>query len=196
MDQLKRRLMLALATALVLSVAVADEKGEKKAAKAVEKRQEIDKVAQATLDELFEKSEKAKKLYDQAHGYAVFSNYKFQFFISGGGGSGVAVGRNPASRTYMKMGTGGVGLGIGGKKYSLVLLFEDKRSFDGFVDKGWQADTQASAAAGSAAAEVASTFKNGVAYYQITEKGLIASADVSGTKFWKDSDLNKARRKS
>jgi hypothetical protein len=33
--------------------------------------------------------------------------------------------------------------------------------------------------------------RNGVAYYQLTDKGLMASADISGTKYWKNDDLNK-----
>ncbi len=32
---------------------------------------------------------------------------------------------------------------------------------------------------------------NGLAVYQITDKGLMLNADISGTKFWKDKNLNK-----
>ena len=179
---------LAMAIASPMVMADTDEKQQKKAAENAEKRQAIDKVAQETLDELFAESESAKKLYDKAYGHAVFSNFKFQFIIAGGGGQGVAVAGG--KRTYMKMGTAGVGLGIGGKKQSIIFLFENEKSFRSFVDKGWQADAQAGAAAGTAAAEAETTFKNGVAYYQITKKGLIASADISGTKYWKGDELN------
>ena len=34
------------------------------------------------------------------------------------------------------------------------------------------------------------TFMNGVAFFQITDKGLMAHADITGTKFWKVDDLN------
>ena len=34
-----------------------------------------------------------------------------------------------------------------------------------------------------------SSFIDGVAFYQITEKGLMAHADVSGTKFWVNDEL-------
>jgi lipid-binding SYLF domain-containing protein len=187
---MKRAILVLLVLVLVLPGALAADKKEEKAAKQQAKRQDIDRMAKETLDELLGESGAAKELYDKAFGYAVFSNYKFQLILAGGGGQGVAVEKGPGNRTYMKMGTGGIGLGIGGKKYSLVFLFQNEASFRNFVDKGWQADTQAGAAAGTASADVESTFTKGVAYYQITEKGLIASADISGTKYWKNDKLN------
>ena len=159
-----------------------------------EDRAEIDAMADATMKELFEASSDAKTLFDKAVGYAVFSNVKVQLGISGGGGKGVAVSKSGA-RTYMKMGTGGVGLGIGAQKYQVIFLFQTEKSLESFVDKGWQADTSAQAAAGDAAAGAAASFKDGIAYYQITEKGLIASADITGTKYWKDDDLNEKKSK-
>lgn len=146
-------------------------------------------MAKETLIELFESIEDAKVLYDKAIGYAVFSNVKVQLGISGGGGKGVAVPK-AGNRTYMKMGTGGIGFGIGAQKYQVIFLFETEKALESFVEKGWQADTSAQAAAGEAAVGAAASFKNGIAYYQITDKGVIASADITGTKYWKDDDLN------
>ena len=77
-----------------------------------------------------------------------------------------------------------------GKKYNVVFLFENQKPFDSFVDKGWQADTQAGVAAGTAGADAAATFRGGVAVYQITDKGLMASVDITGTKYWKHKKLN------
>jgi len=171
--------------------AVAEE-GDKET-KPEKKRAEIDARSKETLDELLAKNEKAKELYDTAHGYAVFGNWKFAFVVSGGGGSGVAVDKATGKRTYMNMGTVGVGLGLGGKKYQVVFLFQDDKTFNGFIEKGWQADTSATAAAGTAAAEAGTGFVNGIAIYQITDSGLMAQADVAGTKYWKDSKLNESQ---
>jgi lipid-binding SYLF domain-containing protein len=91
----------------------------------------------------------------------------------------------------MKMGTAGVGLGLGVNKYDVIFLFQDKQTFDNFVNKGWQADAGATASAGKAAADVKTNFVNGLAIYQITEKGLMANADIAGTKYWKNDKLNK-----
>jgi len=179
---------LCLSLLLLAAPALAAEKEKKD--KHAEKRAEIDAMAKETMSELFAKSKDAKQLYDKAVGYAVFENLKIALGVSGGGGSGVAVSKT-GQRTYMKMGTAGVGLGIGGQKYKLIFLFEDEKAFQSFVDKGWQADASAQAAAADAGANAAATFKDGVAFYQMTDKGLIASADISGTKYWKNEELNK-----
>jgi lipid-binding SYLF domain-containing protein len=184
-------LTLALSSATVLAADKVDEKEkvDKKAAKHAEKKSEIDAMAKKTLHDVLEKSPEAKKLYDKSYGYAAFENLKIALGVSGGGGSGVAV-TKAGKRTYMKMGTAGIGLGIGGQKYEVLFLFESQKAFDSFVDKGWQADTSAQASAGDKGANAASTFKDGVAFYQITDKGLMASADIAGTKYWKNDELN------
>jgi len=143
-----------------------------------------------TLDALFESSPQAKELHGSAFGYAVFSNIKISLVITGGGGHGVAVNRQSGQRTYMHMGTAGLNLGLGGQKYQVVFLFETEKAFRDFVDVGWQAEASANAAAGTKGANAAAGFRNGVAIYQITDKGLMAQADISGTKYWKSKKLN------
>jgi lipid-binding SYLF domain-containing protein len=155
------------------------------------KRLKIDEMADESLSEVLAKNPKAEALYEDAYGWAVFDNLKIAFGFSGGGGNGVAVTKSTNDRTYMKMGTVGVGLGLGGKKYQVVFLFQDERTFSGFVDKGWQADASASAVAGTEGAEAQTGFVNGMAVYQLTDKGLMAQADIAGTKYWKNKKLNK-----
>jgi len=181
-------MLIAVMIALSLTVVWAGEK--EKEANNQEKRDEINAMAKEALAELFEGNSKAKVLYDKAAGYAVFDNLKIQFIVAGGGGVGVAVDKASGEETYMKMGTGGIGFGLGGKKYQVIFLFENEKRFTSFVEKGWKADSSAGAAAGDASAGVEAQFQDGMAYYQITESGLIASADVAGTKYWKNKKLN------
>ncbi len=168
---------------------LAQEKSSKEL-KIEAKRAEIDENAQEALQRLFEKKPEAKKLFDQSYGYAVFTNVKVALGISGGGGKGVAVVRSTGQRTYMKMGTAGVGFGLGGQKYQVIFFFQTKEVFDRFVNEGWQADASAKAAAGTHGANAKTAFTNGLAIYQLTKAGLIANADISGTKYWKDDKLN------
>jgi lipid-binding SYLF domain-containing protein len=93
-------------------------------------------------------------------------------------------------KTYMKMGTGGVGLGLGANKYQVVFLFQDSRTYESFVTKGWQADAGATASAGTNAAEAKTGFVNGIAIYQMTENGVMLNADIAGTKYWQNDKLN------
>ncbi len=153
-------------------------------------RMKIDETAQEALKTLFASSPKAENLFEMSYGWAVFDNLKLAFGFSGGGGNGVAKARESGEKTYMKMGTAGIGFGLGINKYQVVFLFQDSQTYDNFVNKGWQADAGATASAGKNAAEVKTDFSNGLAIYQITEKGLMALADIAGTKYWKNKKLN------
>jgi lipid-binding SYLF domain-containing protein len=159
-------------------------------ADALERRQSIDGNAQATLDKLFAERADAKALYDRAVGYAVFTATKAGFIVSGGSGTGVAVNKATGQRTYMRMGTGGIGLGIGAQRYDMIIMFEDDAILGRFVQGGWDSSATAQAAAGQEGVAVRSSCIHGVAFYQLTEKGLMAHADVSGTRFWVSDDLN------
>ena len=154
------------------------------------KRAKIDETAQQALDELFTKSVKAETLFEKAYGYAVFDNLKVAVILSGGGGNGVAVDKETGDRTYMKMGTAGIGLGLGGQTYQVVMFFQDKGTFVNFVENGWQADAGVTAAAGTEGVNPSVGFVNGLAIFKITDTGLMANADVAGTKYWKNKKLN------
>lgn len=158
--------------------------------KVLERRREIDTRAQQTLEKLLDTQQAVKALYDRAAGYAVFTATKAGFIVTGGGGTGVAVDKASGRRTYMRMGTGGIGLGIGAQRYDLVILFETPAHVDRFIRGGWDASTTAQAAAGSDGVTVTSSFIDGVAFYQITDRGLMAQADISGTRFWTVNELN------
>ena len=158
------------------------------ATKVQKKRDKVDRIARESLERLFEESAKAKRLYDRADGYAVFDNTKISLGITGGAGVGVAV--QDDNRTYMKMATGGLNVGLGGQVYQVVFLFEDSGTFDNFVNSGWQASASASAVAGKAGANAEASFTNGLAVFQLTEAGLMLQADISGTKYWKSKKLN------
>ncbi len=152
-------------------------------------RAQIDATAGAALDQLLKENAKAKELYHKAYGWAAFDNLKIAVGISGGGGKGVAVAKKSGKRTYMSMASGGVGLSLGEQKYQVIFLFVDSHSFNRFVKNGWEATAAASAAAGKGSGSQTG-FVNGMAVYQIDARGLMASADIAGTKYSVDDDLN------
>jgi len=154
------------------------------------KRSQIDATAGAAVDQLLKGNASAKELYEKAYGWAAFDNLKLGFFFSGGGGKGVAVAKKAGKRTYMAMGSAGFGLAFGGKKYEVVFLFQDSKSFNQFVNSGWQAQGAANATAGKEQVGGQTGFVNGMAIYQIGSAGLMANVDVSGSKYFKDKDLN------
>jgi lipid-binding SYLF domain-containing protein len=184
-----RRLLLA-ASAMLATLVCAVSGAQEVDPKVAQERQEADTRADEIIAEFLASVDGAQALYDKAAGYAVFRVTKAGFGVSGAGGTGVAVNTATSHRTYMKMGSGGVGWTFGASRYDIVILFETAERLEGFMAGGWDSAATAQAAAGSAKSGVSSTFFDGVAYFQISDKGLMASADVSGTRFWVAEDLN------
>lgn len=161
---------------------------------AAEQRAEIDEMAAGMLADLYRLKPIARDQVKKAAGYAVFSNVGVNIiFASFAGGKGVVVDRR-GRRTYMKMGSAGLGLGLGVKDFRAVFVFRTKEKFEAFVEKGWDFSGQVDAAAKSdkkgAAVGLAETAIRDVEVYQITKNGLALQATLQGTKYWKDKDLN------
>jgi lipid-binding SYLF domain-containing protein len=154
-----------------------------------ERRQEILDMSKSAITAL-SKDASAKELIDDSYGHAVFDTTKGGFIVTGAGGTGVAMRKNGANPVYMHMGSGGVGLGAGLENYKFIVLFENEEVYERFIDGEWSAGATAQAAAGRDGAAVVGKFVNGVAVYHITDKGLIAQADVSGVRFWPSDRLN------
>lgn len=149
---------------------------------------EIDAMASGALKRLFAANGKARDLFDQSFGYAVFDSRKMSFMFTTGFGAGVAVERATGKRIYMKMASGGVNVGMGAQWYQVVFLFETKSKFENFVDHGWEAGGGGSAVVLDEGADLGARFNQGIAVFQMTEKGLMLAADLTGTKYWKDDD--------
>ena len=168
---------------LIAGAALAQSKEDKD-------RAAIKASSQESLQTLFTTIPTSKALYDKAAGYAVFATTKAGFIVTGGGGSGIAVDKAADKTVFMKMGMGGVGLGIGAQKYDMIILFETAARVQTFIDGGWDSAAAAKAVAGSDSAAVSQDFVEGSIIYTVGEKGLMASADLSGARFWVDEDLN------
>ena len=150
----------------------------------------IDTRAERTLETLLESNSGARQLFEQAAGYASFSATKAGFFITAGGGTGVLVDKTTENRVYMHMGTGGIGIGIGAQTYDLIIFFENQPILEAFKGGGWDSSANAQAAAGQVGYTATSSFVDGVAFFQLTDKGLMAMADVASTRFWVAKNLN------
>ncbi len=154
-----------------------------------EVRAEIDQMEKSAIENLYKASPYAREQMDSSYGYAVFDNRKFSFMITTEYGAGVAVERS-GKRTYMKMASGGVNIGLGGEFYQIVFLFQNKGAFDKFVNDGYDFGSEATATGGTESARTEVRFVNGVAIYKLDSKGLKLTLDLTGTKYWKDDELN------
>jgi lipid-binding SYLF domain-containing protein len=160
-----------------------------------EARQKIQAMSKETLKLLYTFVPSAKEEVANAYGYAVFSNLGINvLLISTENGSGLAHNNRTGEDVYMKMFSGGLGVGLGVKDFRIVFIFENASAYDHFVNSGWEANAQADAAAkykeDGAAASAAVTVAPGMKLYKITQNGLALQATIQGTKYWKNDDLN------
>jgi len=159
-----------------------------------EKIQAINTAADETLQRLYTEKPATKDEVKEAAGYAAFSNANVNIiFVGVGGGYGVVVDNETGDKTYMKMGSGGLGFGIGVKDFRQVMVFNTQETMDLFVDSGWTFGGHADAAAkagdkgGAASGEGA---LGQVKVYSMTESGLALQVMGTGTKYYKDKELN------
>lgn len=159
-----------------------------------DKRVKTRSMRDAVLAELYKQKPALKNRIKKAAGYAVFSNVGVNLVLASfAGGTGVVVDKQ-GNETFMKMGSAGIGIGLGLKDFRGVFIFHDQRKLKQFIDKGWDFSGQADAAAKSddkgAQLAVAGNVVDGVELYQLTKNGLALQATLQGTKYWKDRDLN------
>ena len=165
-----------------------------------EQRKTIQTMKQDTLNDLYTYHPAAKESVANAVGYAVFSNTGINLLLlSTANGWGVAHNNETGKETYMKMWSGGVGIGAGVKDFRGVFVFTTKDAFETFVESGWQAGAQADAAAKAGekggAADSSIDVAPGVELYQLTKNGIAVQVTVQGTKYWKNDDLNEPKEK-
>jgi len=163
--------------------------------KVIQGRHQVREMAQDALASLYEIAPSARRAIDSAAGYAVFSTFGVKLFFAGGTtGKGMVVNKRTNRQTFMKMVQVQGGLGFGVNQNRLIFVFSNEQALRNFINQGWEFGGQAnlSAMAGGQGAMFsgAASVAPGVYLYQLTNTGLSATLSVSGTKFFKDPDLN------
>src|ERR1700691_4551066 len=153
--------------------------------------------------EIFRSAGVRASFFDRSYGYVVFPTV--------GGGAFAVGGAFGKGRVYVhghyvgeaKMGQLSVGFQAGGKAYSEIIFFEDKRSLDEFESGSFEfgadasvvaitAAANASAATNGASAGASGTendattrghYYKGMAVFTVAKGGLMYSAAVAGQKF-------------
>jgi lipid-binding SYLF domain-containing protein len=161
-----------------------------------EQRQEILKKSDDTLKALYQVQPNAKELIAKSVGYATFSNFGMKILIAGGGtGSGVVIDKAPSKTVFMNMAEVQAGLGLGIKSFQNVFVFQTQSALNDFVNSGWTFGGQVTAAAkyeaNGNAYQDASVVAPGVLMYQLTDSGIAAEITGKGSKYYKNTDLNK-----
>ena len=163
--------------------------------KIIQARHQVREMAQDALATLYEVAPGARRAIERSAGYAVFSTFGVKLFFAGGTtGKGMVVNQRTQRQTFMKMVQVQGGLGFGVNQNRLIFVFTNEQALRNFIDQGWEFGGQAnlSAMAGGQGAQFsgAAAVSPGVYLYQLTNTGLSATITVSGTKYFKDADLN------
>lgn len=160
-----------------------------------EKRAYVLQTRDEALARLYETQPEARAKIANAAGYGVFSNVGINLLLlASGNGFGIVHNNAANEDTYMKMRELGVGVGMGVKDFRAVFVFHTPEVLTEFVENGWEWGGEADAAAKSgdtgAAAAASADVQGGIEVYLLTEAGVALQATVSGTKYWKDDELN------
>jgi lipid-binding SYLF domain-containing protein len=194
---MKNKLCIFLTAACLALPAAADLFGPK-GDDLEEKRAAVRKDRDEILARLYKEKPEAKDKIKNAAGYGTFNNKNMNLFLLSTGHGYGAVMDKAGKETFMAMGSLGGGLGFGAKDLSVVFVFKTAEVMNKFVETGWQFGGEASATAksgdkgaGAAKEGAADTSANLFEIYQMTDTGVALQATVAGTKYWKDTDLNK-----
>lgn len=191
---MKKWTLLLTAAALVATLAGCGPSNGSNGMTIQEQQNAIDLMARDAIEDLYRVQPAAQQQVENSAGVGVFSNASgMLIFVSAGGGYGVVVDNQTGNKVYMKMATGGVGLGLGAKDYRQILVFRDQQVMNKFITSGWNFGAEAGAAAsasdiGGSASEQGVLGEDIIAY-TLTESGLIAEANLSGFKYWVDDEL-------
>ena len=153
---------------------------------------------------MFKNAGASGTFFAKSYAYAVFPTVGSGAFVVGGAYAKGRVYVHGAHTGDVTMGQVSVGFQAGGKAYSEIIFFEDKRALDQFESGNFEfgadasvvavtAGANADAATNGASAGVSagqndattrgSVFQNGMVVFTIAKGGLMYSASVAGQKF-------------
>jgi lipid-binding SYLF domain-containing protein len=190
---LKRTVLMFAAAALIFPFLAGESFAAKKTKD--QQRKEMRAMRDKALSKLYRLEPGSKKAIAGAAGYGVFDLFSLKILVTGStNGRGIVVDNASRKETFMKMYRVSAGLGVGAKDFRWVFVFHSKSALNDFVNKGWEFGAEAGAAAknkkkGGALGNAVSVGPD-ISVYQLTEKGLALEADIGGSKYWKDKDLN------
>lgn len=153
----------------------------------VPQRQESKAVLSAEVQEAVarvkERDLGIKQFFDNAYGYAVLPKvFKGAFWIGGAYGKGQVFEKNRMVG-YCSMSQATLGFSFGGEFFREIIFFRDKRDLDKFRSGEFTFSAQVSGVALTAGAAAKADYKDGMAVFVMTDKGLMVDASLGGQKF-------------
>jgi lipid-binding SYLF domain-containing protein len=121
--------------------------------------------------------------FSTAAGYAILPKvFKAGFWVGGAYGKG-EVYQKGQMVGYCSMSQATLGFSFGGEFFREIIFFQTQRDLDKFMSEEFTFSAQASAVAATAGAAAKADYKDGMAVFVLTDKGLMVDASVGGQKF-------------
>jgi len=168
-------IVMAVAAALFAGCATAPEKKESKA------------VLKAQVDEAIAafkaKDSGIDRFFSEARGYAVLPKvFKGAFWLGGAYGQG-EVYEKGTMVGYCSMSQATLGFSFGGEFFREIIFFHDEEALDKFRTGEYTFSAQAMAVALDIGVAAKADYKDGMAVFVMTDKGLMVDASLGGQKF-------------
>lgn len=152
-------------------------------------RDEIDAMVNAALDRLYADNPAAKELGGKARGILVMPKITKAGFVVGGQAGRGALRVDGATQGYYRLISASLGFQAGAQTYSQVLMFMTDAALEKFrASDGWEAGVDGSVAVLEQGATVgvdSTAAQAPIIGFVFGEKGLMAAANVEGSKYSK-----------
>jgi lipid-binding SYLF domain-containing protein len=173
-----RRVNLLIVLALCLLAAGCATVPERQESKAVLSAQVQEAVARFK-----ERDPGIERFFESAYGYAVLPKvFKGALWIGGAYGKGHVFEKNRMVG-YCSMSQATLGFSFGGEFFREIIFFRDKWDLDKFQSGEFTFSAQVSGVALTAGAAAKADYKDGMAVFVMTDKGLMVDASLGGQKF-------------
>lgn len=168
-------LILCLAMATLVGCATAPSKPE---SKAVLKAQSDEAIAVFRA-----KDPGIERFFQSSYGYAVLPKiFKGAFWIGGAYGRGQVYERGQMIG-FCSMSQATLGFSFGGEYFREIIFFRDKADLGRFMNGEYTFSAQATGVAATAGASAKADYRDGMAVFITTDKGLMVDASLGGQKF-------------
>ncbi len=144
----------------------------------------INELVTKTLTDLYKEDSTNQETVESSVGYVILNNKITKIpLVGAGAGYGVAINTQSNEKTYLKATRFDVGGGWGARSVRVVIIFQDEKKFNDFIDGYWSANAGAEGSAKVGDAGIASGAGSGdvgedkgYTIHTITDAGVSATA--------------------
>ena len=183
---LRTGLILMTATAMSLAFTACTTTMDPERRTSAEQRQDLNSLADAALDRLYQNAPESRDLVRRAKGVLIFPKVLSASFVVGGEHGEGVLRVNGKNQGYYSTTSGSIGFQAGAQSKAIVLLFMTQEALNHFRNSnGWTVGADATVAVANIGANGqidSSTINEPVVAFAMTNAGLTAGVSLNGTK--------------